>query len=122
MQSLHDLADDFTTMLAAGRHRAAADKYWSPDISSVEPANLRDGTPAVVVGFTAARAKLVRWQDQNAVEDVMIDGPFVTGDRFALFIDMEIVRGDTGTREPFSKIGVYTVCGGKIVEERYFYE
>jgi hypothetical protein len=122
MQGIHELATDFTAMLAAGRKRAAADKYWSPDISIVEPADRQDGSPVTAIGFPAAQQKLAQWLGHNTIEDVLIDGPFVTGDRFALFIDMEIVRGDTGTREPFSEIAMYTVRDGKIVEERHFYD
>lgn len=122
MQGLQELATDFTAMLAAGRKRAAADKYWSLDIAIVKPADRKDGPPVTVAGFPAAQQKLAQWLDHNTIEDVLIDGPFVTGDRFALFIDMEIVRGDTGMREPFSEIAMYTVSDGKIVEERHFYD
>jgi len=137
MQGLHELATDFTAMLAAGHKQAAADKYWSPDIAIVEPADRQDGSPDIAIvepadrqdgspvtaiGFPAAQQKLAQWLGHNTIEDVLIDGPFVTGDRFALFIDMEIVRGDTGRREPFSEIAMYTVRNGKIVEERHFYD
>ena len=61
------------------------------------------------------------WLDGNATGEVLIDGPFITGDQFALFIDMEITRRATGARQPFSEIATYTVRGGAIVEERFLY-
>nr|WP_123906277.1 SnoaL-like domain-containing protein [Sphingorhabdus sp. YGSMI21] len=49
-----------------------------------------------------------------------MDSPFITGNRFALFIDMLIRRRATGECAPFSEIAIYTVRDSKIVEERYF--
>lgn len=122
MQSLAEIADEFTALMAAGQPQAAAEKYWAHNIATIEPANFRDGNPAIVSGSAAALKKLAGWLKDHAVEDVMIDGPFITGEYFALFIDMEIIRRATGRREPFSEIAVYTVRGGKIIEERHFHE
>ncbi|WP_430414686.1 SnoaL-like domain-containing protein [Parasphingorhabdus sp.] len=121
MSNLVEIAEDFTALMAAGKLKAAADKYWATDIRSFEPAAMPLGSLSVLVGFEAARAQQQRWTSDNRMEDVLIDGPFITGDHFALFIDMEIVRRTTGKREPFSEIAVYTVRGGKIVEQRHFH-
>lgn len=121
MSNLVEMAEDFTAMMAAGKLKAAADKYWSTDIKSFEPVAMPVGSLSVITGFEAARKKQQRWITDNEMEDVLIDGPFITGDHFALFIDMEIVRRTTGKREPFSEITVYTVRGGKIVEKRHFH-
>jgi hypothetical protein len=77
--------------------------------------------PVLATGKAAALARLALWLDGNATGEVLIDGPFITGDQFALFIDMEITRRATGARQPFSEIATYTVRGGAIVEERFFY-
>lgn len=42
--------------------------------------------------------------------------------QFALFLDMVIVDPATGAREPFTEIALYTVRGGHIAEERFFYD
>ena len=122
MIAIHDIAEDFREMQLAGRVQDAAEKYWSADIKSIEPADLSDGTPAIVRGLRAAREKLIRRLAQNAIEDIAIDGPFITGNRFALFIDMQIVDRATGIRRPFSEIAIFTVRDGKIAEERFFYD
>ncbi len=100
----------------------AADTYWASNIVSIEPAELPDGTPARVEGFARAHEKLDDRLSACAMDDLMIDGPFVTGNHFALFLDMIITSRATGERRPFSEIAIYTVEGGKIIEERYFYE
>lgn len=121
MQSLVEIADDFTALVAAGKPQDAAEKYWAQNVTSIEPANLPNGNPAVVTGFAAALKELVRWMKDNTMEDILVDGPFITGEHFALFIDMEIIRRATGKREPFSEIAIYTVRGDKITEERHFH-
>ena len=122
MIAIHDIAEDFREMQLAGRVQDAAEKYSSADIKSIEPGDLSDGTPAIVRGLSAAREKLARRLAQNAIEDIVIDGPFITGNRFALFIDMQIVDRATGIRRPFSEIAIFTVRDGKIAEERFFYD
>ena len=122
MTAINDIAEDFRILHLAGRAQEAAEKYWSTDIASIEPVDLSDGTPAIVRGLSAAREKLTRRLAQNTIEDIAIDGPFITGNRFALFIDMQIVDRATGMRQPFSEIAIFTVRDGKIAEERFFYD
>lgn len=121
MHSIQDVATTFSQMLLGGQAAGAAERFWAEDIISIEPRALPDGTPAIVRGYAAAWAKLSLWSSHSAMEDMRLDGPFVTGNAFALFLDMEVVDRATGVRRPFSEIAVYLVCEGKIVEERYFY-
>lgn len=100
---------------------AAARKHWAEDIISFAPVEPPSEQPVLATGKAAALARLASWLENNAAGDVLIDGPFITGDQFALFIDMEVTRRATGTREPFSEIATYTVREGQIVEERFFY-
>tara|TARA_R110001599_G_scaffold164308_1_gene353726 strand:- start:21851 stop:22219 length:369 start_codon:yes stop_codon:yes gene_type:complete len=122
MQSLAEIARDYAALMAAGESLAAAEKYWASDIVAFEPATSGSGDPYTANGKPAALARLTRWLAANAMSELLIDGPFITGDQFALFIDMEITRRATGKREPFSEIATYTVREGQIVEERFFYE
>ncbi len=121
MQSLAEIASDYAALMAAGETLAAAEKYWASDIIVLEPANFESDGPAIAIGKPAALARLTRWLAVNAMSEMLIDGPFITGDQFALFIDMEITRRATGERQPFSEIATYTVSEGQIVEERFFY-
>lgn len=121
MQSLIDIASDFTALIAAGQLQAAAEKYWAQDVAIINPDNQPDSMPCIAKGLVAARQRLASWISGHAVEDLMVDGPFITGENFALFFDMELVNRATGKRRPFSKIAVYTVCDGKITEERHFH-
>ena len=121
MPSIADIANDYAAMLAAGEALAAAQKYWADDIVCFAPVDPPSDQPVLATGKNAALARLALWLDGNGIGEVLIDGPFITGDQFALFIDMEITRRATGARQPFSEIATYTVRGGAIVEERFFY-
>lgn len=115
-----EVAARFTALWLAGEFRAAGEKYWADDVVSIEPRALPDGTHAECRGIDAVRRKNMRWCSTHGIEDLSIDGPFVTGDHFALFADMLIAHA--GRRRPHSEIAVFTVREGRIVEERFFYE
>jgi hypothetical protein len=122
MATINDVACDFTNMLRVGQFEAAGEKYWANDVKSVEPVDLPGGIPARVSGIEAVRAKSKNWFGTNRIDDLSIDGPFVTGNQFALFMDMAIVTLASGDSQPFTEIALYTVRDTKITEERYFYD
>ena len=122
MASINDVARDFTFMLRQGQYVAARERFWAADVRSIEPHDLPDGIAAEVSGIEAARAKTVRWFGTRHIQDLSIDGPFVTGNQFALFLDMMIAGPANGADQPFTEIAIFTVRNGQISEERYFYD
>lgn len=113
------VARGFTALCLAGEFYAAGEKYWADDVVSIEPYPQADDPDAVCRGIEAVRARNQRWFSTHAIEDLSVDGPFITGDHFALFADMLIVHA--GRRTPHSHIAVFAVREGKIIEERYFH-
>ena len=122
MQTIHEVARDFTALLRSGKFVAAGDHYWAHDVTSTEPAALPGGTCLTVCGKAATRSKYRARFDAKHIDEIGIDGPFVTGDQFALFLDLVTVDRVSGARQPFTEIALYTVRGGQIAEERYFYD
>lgn len=114
------MAADFTALWRAGQFHTAGERYWADDVVSIEPRALADGTDAECRGIDAVRRKNLQWFSTHGIEDLALDGPFVTGNRFALFADMMIAHA--GRRIPHSRIAVFAVRRGRIVEERFFYE
>ena len=114
------VARDFKSLWLAGELHAAGEKYWDDDVVSIVPHALPDGGDQVCRGIEAVRARNLFWLATHGIEDLRIDGPFVTGDHFALFVDMLIAHA--GRRRPHSEIAVFAVRDGRIVEERFFYE
>lgn len=120
MPTTAEVAAGFTALWRVGEFRAAGEKYWADDVVSIEPRALPDGTRAECRGIDAVRRKNLRWCSTHGIEDLSLDGPFVTGDCFALFADMLIAHA--GQLTPHSEIAVFSVRDGRIVEERFFYE
>ena len=121
MQTIHEVARDFTALLRAGHFAAAGEQYWSPDVTSTEPAAQPGGLGTTVCGFVAVRNRCAAHFGAACIDEIGIDGPFITGDQFALFLDLVLVDPVSGVRQPISEIATYTVRGGQIAEERYFY-
>lgn len=121
MQTIHEVARDFTALLRAGHFAAAGEQYWAPDVTSTEPADLPGGIGAVVSGKEAMRRKCTARFGSALIDEIGIDGPFVTGNQFALFLDLVTLDPSSGDRQPFTGIALYTVRDGQIAEERYFY-
>jgi hypothetical protein len=121
MAAIDDVARDFTAMLRLGQFEAAGEAFWSPDVTSLEPEALSGAAPATVSGKAAARAKRRARFGAARIDELGIDGPFVTGDQFALFLDMLITDPASGEAKPFAEIAIFTVRDGRIIEERFFY-
>ena len=117
MASIEGIARDFTAMLRAGQFEAAGNRFWAADVTSAEPAGR-----ATASGIDAARTQCNARFGAAKIDEIAIDGPFVTGDQFALFLDLVIVDAASGGREPFTEIALYTVREGRIVEERHFFD
>jgi hypothetical protein len=64
----------------------------------------------------------MRWFEAQQIDELTIDGPFVTGNQFALFVDMMITSRANGDSQPVTEIAIFTVCDAKITEARYFYD
>ena len=122
MAAINDVARDFTAMLRCGQFEAAGERFWAEDVRSSEPADLPGEIPAFISGIEAARGKAKSRFGRCRIDDLGIDGPFVTGDQFALFLDMLITDPACGVAQPFTEIAIFTVRDGRIIEERFFYD
>lgn len=119
-QDVAAVAHGFTALWRAGQFRKAGERYWADDVVCFEPGPSDDVGHAVCRGAAALRARNQYWFATHGIEDLRVDGPFVTGNHFALFADMLISHAGRWT--PHSEIAVFAVRDGKIVEERRFHE
>ena len=113
-----ELAKDFTELLKQGNDEAAAAKYNADDIVSYEA---MEGPMAVCHGKKGLKQKGDWWRDNHEVHSGSVEGPFVNGDQFAVRFKYEVTPKATGERVVMDEVGLYTVKGGKIAEERFFY-
>src|SRR5262245_46167879 len=113
-----ELAKDFTDLLKQGDHQGAGAKYNADDIVSYEA---MEGPMAVCKGKEAVKQKGDWWYANHEVHGGSVDGPYVNGDQFAVRFVMDFTSKETGKRVKMDEVGLYTVKGDKIVEERFYY-
>ncbi|MBP7566471.1 MAG: nuclear transport factor 2 family protein [Burkholderiaceae bacterium] len=116
-----DIAQEFVALCKQGRFDEAGRRFWSEDVVSLEP---MEGAMREARGRAAVAQKGEWWSANHDVHGVSTEGPWVHGDQFGVRFTMDVtpkVGPMAGQRIQADEIGLYTVRGGKIVEERFFY-
>ena len=106
-----------------GKNIEAQDMFYSPTIVSVE-AGGPPGQNRRSEGMAAIKAKGEWWRNNHEIHKAECSGPWPHDDRFIVRFSYEItpkVGPMAGKRFTMEEAGLYTVEGGKIVKEEYFY-
>jgi len=115
--STQDIANEVVKLCKQGRFNEAGEKYWADDVLSVEP---MPGEMHEMRGKSAVRGKGEWWVQNNEIHSVEVDGPYVNGDQFVVHYKLDVTPKHDGGRRTMDEVGVYTVRGDKIAEERFF--
>ncbi len=118
--STTQIAQDLVDMCRTGRNMEAIDKYYSNDIVSVESMGA-PGMPAEMKGIEAVRGKNKWWLDNHEVHSGKANGPYVGENQFAVEFKYDVTQKATGKRIQMNEMALYTVEGGKIVHEHFYY-
>ena len=104
-----------------GKAEEAADELYAPHIVSIE-AQGTPQMPARIEGMDAVRKKGEWWVANHEVHAMSAEGPFIGNreDQFAVKFAMDLTPKG-GVRTSMTEIGLYTVKGGKIVQEEFLY-
>lgn len=116
------IADTLLTLCNENREREGLDTLYAPDAVSVEAMPMPGSDSAEVVGVDGIKGKHDWWYASFEVHEAGVEGPFMHGDdRFAMIFSMDVTEKASGERSQMREVGVYTVAGGKIVREEFFY-
>ncbi len=115
------LAEDFLVLLRAGKNLEAIDKYYSPNIVSVESMSA-PGMPAEMKGIDAIRGKNQWWLDNHEIHSATINGPYTGDTKFAVELLYDVTNKPSGNRMQMEEMALYTVEGDKIVHEHFYYK
>lgn len=115
--TISDIAHDLVALCKDGKFDEAGEKYWADDVVSVEAM----GDDAELRGKDAVRGKGEWWAGAHEVHSVEVEGPYINGDEFVVRFKMDMTVKETGARQQMDEVGVYTIEGGKIAEERFYY-
>ena len=114
------IAHELVALCRAGRNSEAIEKFYEPDIVSVEPVG-NEQMPAEMSGIEAVRRKNAWWEANNEVHAVQVNGPFLGDDQFAVQYAWDATFKPTSQRLQMTEMALYTVKDGKIVHEQFFY-
>jgi len=112
-----EIAHGLVGLCQKGQFAEAVEKYYSPDVVSVEPT----GDSRESQGLEAVKAKGDWWVANNIVHQMTVEGPYLGGDKFVVRFICDITFKPTGQRRLLDELGIYTVRGGRVVHEQFFY-
>ena len=115
-----EIATALVQLCSQGKFEEASEKFYSPDIVSVEP-SAPPGQSRESKGMAAVRAKGQWWVANHEVHSSKVEGPLVTGSYFAVKFVIDVTFKPQNRRFTLDEIGLYKVADGKIVHEEFFY-
>lgn len=118
--STTEIAQDLVNLCRAGKNMEAIDKYYSDNIVSVESMSA-PGMPAEMKGIDAVRGKNQWWLENHEIHSGEANGPYVGDNKFAVEFKYDVTQKASGKRMQMNEMALYTVEGGKIVHEHFFY-
>jgi ketosteroid isomerase-like protein len=104
-----------------GKNTDAIEELYDRDILAIEAAP-QPGSAVEAHGLPAIREKRKRFVEGTIVHSSDVQGPYPQGDRFAVHFKYDITPKQSGKRSQIDEVALYTVRGGKIVKEEFFYQ
>lgn len=123
MATVKEIAEGLIELCRNGRFLDAIDRYYSPDIVSVECVDF--GLGKEQRGVDAIRSKNIWWGENHEVHGIKVEGPFLGSDQlanqFAVRFMFDITPKSSGKRFTFAEMALYTVEKDKLAREEFFY-
>lgn len=115
-----EVAVALVALCQKGEFTKATETLYSKDVVSVE-AMAMPPMPAEIKGIDAVMAKGKWWMDNHEVHGAKVEGPYLHGEQFIVKFEMDVTVKPTGIRMQMTETALYTVAGGKVVKEEFFY-
>lgn len=124
MSEVLEVGKQLVELCRQGKYVEAIDRFYSPDIVSIEAASMDPSKPRRMQGIKPIREKSEWWVANHEIHSHEVLGPWPHDDRFitVMRIDVTAKTGPmAGQRMQFEEACLYTVKNGKIVQEEFFY-
>lgn len=121
--SASEIGEKLVALCREGKNLEALQTLYSKDAVSLEAMAMPE-LPAEMKGLDAIVKKNEWWVQNNELHSGEVKGPFPNGDRFAVIFNYDVTAKSgpmAGKRMQMEEVGLYTVDGGKIVREEFFY-
>lgn len=121
--STDEVGQKLVALCKEGKNLEALNSLYSKDAESIE-AMATPEMPAHMKGLDEIKKKNEWWFANNTLHGGTVKGPFPNGDRFAVEFAFDVTPKAgpmAGKRMQMEEVAVYTVKGGKVVREEFFY-
>jgi ketosteroid isomerase-like protein len=123
MSSTLEIGKKLVELCRAGKEMEAINSLYAPNIVSIEAMQMGP-TPARMEGIAAIREKTEKFMKDHEMHKREIDGPWPHGERFIVHFKYDVTGKSgpmAGKRMTLDEAALYTIKGGKIVQEEFFY-
>jgi len=122
MSNALEIGNQLVALCREGKNLEAINSLYADNVVSVEAAEPQQGGQRTMTGIDAVRGKSEWWQNNHEIHSATVTGPYPHGDdRFATRFTYDITNKPMNMRMQMDEIAVYTVAGGKVVKEEFFY-
>lgn len=115
-----EIGNTLVDLCRQGKNHEAIMSLYAADVVSVE-AFAPEGMSTVANGRDAVMAKGQWWVDNHEVHNAKVTGPWPNGDQFIVGFEYEVTFKPEGRRFTMEEMALFTVAGGKVVREVFFY-
>ena len=120
--SVKEIGNKLVAFCKEGKNLDAINELYGDNIESVEAVAPPEGE-RVAKGIDAIRGKNQWWGENHEIHSASVEGPWPHGnEKFAVHFSYDVTNKPSGNRMKLDEIAVYTVDGGKIVKEEFFYD
>ncbi|MCR9159071.1 MAG: SnoaL-like domain-containing protein [Nannocystaceae bacterium] len=121
--SAKEIGQQLVAFCKEGKNLESINTLYAETIESVEASEPQQGGERVTKGIEGVRGKNQWWSENHEIHSAAVHGPYPHGDdRFAVRFEYDITNKPSGMRMQMDEVGVFTVEGGKIVKEEFFYD
>jgi ketosteroid isomerase-like protein len=121
MANIAEIAHGLVDLCRKKKYMEAVEAYYSDNIVSVESATPPGGSPERH-GIQAVKDATKWWLENHEIHSERVNGPFVGDKQFAVEFEFDVTNKPTGKRMKLQEMALYTVEGGKVVHEHFFYK
>jgi ketosteroid isomerase-like protein len=115
-----EIGNQLVALCREGKNMEAIETLYADDVVSVEAMAMPE-MPAEMKSKAAVAGKNRWWLENHEVHDASCEGPYPHGDRFIVHFKYDVTNKPSDQRMKLDEAGLYTVAGGKIVKEEFFY-
>lgn len=121
--SVREIGMKLVQLCKEDKNLEAVRTLYADDVVSIEAGESGGPFARVTRGKPAVLDKNVLWGELHDIHRAEAIGPYPHGDdRFAVRFSYDATVKATGQRFQMDEVAVFTVAGGKIVKEEFFYD